>query len=216
MQPQNHELPYDKSQYLDLQQESQRIESVLNFFPPPKTLSNLKQAIQDGKIENLPSFAGAATGVYQTTKDAVSAGASWLFSNPDPNTLNAKAAETISGIQNATPKQLTAIIRAGGDPSHPLSAAIQQAISQRFEQLSGSKEPMKYAPGGQTQGPSVKQFTQNPTGQVTTPSGKQAELPPPQGQSNATYEAQPQGNTPFAGLGTPNRRVKSAFSALGQ
>ena len=208
-------VPKDPAEMSRLRDLNDHWQAILKFVPPESLLDSEEKAITDGRI-NVPTLGSAVGTVGKLGAGLFGAAAEGLgLTNQQVPKLNADVDGTIAQVQTA--KTLSQFKRLGQIAGLPgLDPRIKQAITQRFEDQRNaltSGKPLQYAPGGRPQGPSVKQFTQNP---VQTKSGKQAELPPPQGQSNATYEAQPQGNTPFAGLGTPNRRVKSAFSALGQ
>ena len=210
----------DPSELAKLAETNKHWQTILNFVPPQPLLDSEEKAIQDGKI-NVPTIGSAVGSVAKLAEGLGQAGLEGLglVNNTVPK-LNADVDGTISMVQGAkSVKDFQALGKMMQLPG--LDPRIQSAITQRFEDQRSSNNktkggPLKYSGSGQQQAPSVKQFTQNPTGSVQTKSGKTAVMPPPQGQSNAMYNAQPQGNTPFAGLGTPNRRVGNAFQAIGQ
>jgi len=199
----------------DARAENARIEQVLQFLPSTDALSNMKEAIKDGKID-VPSMASAAASTGKTIGSAIGQGAKVLFGGGTADKYNDNAADTISKINNVqSAKELGKLPRM----YQQLTPAIQRALDAKIEALrsGGGGKATPYSDNtGRPQGPSVKQFTKNPAGEQTVnlKNGKQAVLPPANGQESAMYNAAPTSKQPVFG---PNaRRVNNAFSDLGQ
>lgn len=197
----------------DARSENARIEQVLQFLPSSEALTNMKSAIKDGKI-SVPSMSSAISASSSAIGSAVSQGAKTLFGGNNADKLNDDTPGTITKIQGATSaKQLKD--SGVGNMYRQLNHAIQKAIDAKVKEFRSGGSVMQYGPGnGKPQGPSVKQFTQNPSQEqaVTTRSGKQAIIPPADGSESPTYN----GKSPFANPGSSNSRVKNAFQSLNQ
>jgi hypothetical protein len=216
-------VPKDPAELARLRADNDHWQALLKVIPPTPLLDSEEKAIVDGHI-NVATLGSAVSTVGKLGQGLAGEAAKGLgLTNETVPKLNADVDGTVAQINSAKSKadfkRLGQIMQLPG-----LDPQIKQAITQKFEATrkalsaptAKGLQPSQYANPSQRGTPSVKQFTQNPTGTVRTQSGKEAVIPPPQGQSNAMYEAQPQGSSPFAGLGTSNRRVKNAFSAFQQ
>lgn len=203
-------LKADNSLMADYSAQNTAIEKVLRFLPSTEGLQSMKQAIQDGKVK-VPSLASAGSTIGRVTGQVLQSGANVLFGNGNADTWNNDTPGTVSKIQSAnSSRQLESIAR----EYTRLNPAIQRALDAKLDALRSAGKPMQYAPKGapKKQGPSVKQFLQNPSQEQTVKlrSGKEAILPPANGQESPTYE----GTSPFGNTAI-NKRIGSAFSQFG-
>jgi hypothetical protein len=195
----------DNERLSKLRDENTRIQQMLTFLPSDTALASMKQAMVDGKI-NLPTIGTAAATGANLVGSAASHVSNALFSGGSVDQWNGDIPGTVNKLQNATRTDLKNM----GSHYNDLDPAIQRAFDARRQQLlrGGKGGPPNPAKGPAPSNP------RNPGGaSVTTRSGI-ADLPPPSGQSNAMYNAQPA--SPFGGMAAPRKQVNNAFSAIGQ
>lgn len=154
------------------------INKVLAALPSTEALQSEKQAIRDGKLENVPSFASAANTVGSTVGTAVSHGMDAAIPNK-VGQMNADVEGTMQRIQAArTPKELMPYARV----YQQLDPTLQEALKAKRDEFRKGVSPKKPM-----------------TGPMTGNSGVQ--MPPAQGTGNPMYNAQPA--NPFTGLEGP-------------
>lgn len=164
----------DNAEILRMTNENSNIKNILDFLPSEVALRNMLQGIRNGKIQ-VPSVAGAASTLGRATSEAVGAGARAVGLGGTIDKYNADVPGTVQKIENANMKQLRQMGLAKQYPN--LDPAIKRAFDARIQALRGAGNVPASTPkasnfvpdNGTPQGPSVKQFTQNPAATASNP-----------------------------------------------